>query len=256
MGGLDDDQIAVQPLWWVQQGLYGQMGAGIGRAVHGQQGGHPLLPHVGLLQHGAIQPDFGAHPLGRLGDGRGRGRLPSVTLASAPIDVAPIVRAAFVAGDRWVTQHDEPPASRLLDAARPGEIDPVFGRDREIRQMIDIFARRRKNNPILVGDPGVGKTAMAEGLALRIHEGRVPDDLTRAEIFSLDIGSLLAGTRYRGDFEERLKAVVSELEDHLDDILSINEIHTVIGAGATSGGASASAWCKSSSACSTEIEGV
>ena len=100
-----------------------------------------------------------------------------------------------------------------------------------------MLCRRRKNNPLLVGDPGVGKTAIAEGLACKIVRGEVPEVLAQATIFSLDMGALLAGTRYRGDFEERLKAVVNELEDHPDGVLFIDEIHTVIGAGATSGGA-------------------
>jgi ATP-dependent Clp protease ATP-binding subunit ClpA len=106
-----------------------------------------------------------------------------------------------------------------------------------VRRTIQVLCRRSKNNPIYVGDPGVGKTAIAEGLARKIVEGDVPGVLRGATIYALDMGSLLAGTRYRGDFEERLKAVVKELEKHPDAILFIDEIHTVIGAGATSGGA-------------------
>ncbi|GGL75173.1 ATP-dependent Clp protease ATP-binding subunit ClpA [Wenxinia marina] len=121
--------------------------------------------------------------------------------------------------------------------ARKGDVDPLIGRDNEVERCIQVLCRRRKNNPLLVGDPGVGKTAIAEGLAYKIVEGAVPEVLSEATIFSLDMGALLAGTRYRGDFEERLKAVVSELEDHPDAVLFIDEIHTVIGAGATSGGA-------------------
>jgi len=117
-----------------------------------------------------------------------------------------------------------------------GEIDPLIGREDEVERCIQVLCRRRKNNPLLVGDPGVGKTAIAEGLALKITRGETPEILAKATIFSLDMGALLAGTRYRGDFEERLKAVVKELEDHPDAILFIDEIHTVIGAGATSGG--------------------
>ena len=125
----------------------------------------------------------------------------------------------------------------LNKKALAGKIDPLIGRELEIERTIQILCRRTKNNPLYVGDPGVGKTAIAEGLAKRIVEGDVPEVLTEATIFALDMGALLAGTRYRGDFEERLKAVVSELENHPDAILFIDEIHTVIGAGATSGGA-------------------
>ena len=121
--------------------------------------------------------------------------------------------------------------------AKAGKIDPLIGRDPELRRTIQVLCRRSKNNPIYVGDAGVGKTAIAEGLARKIVEGEVPEVLKGATIYALDMGSLLAGTRYRGDFEERLKAVMKELEKHPDAILFIDEIHTVIGAGATSGGA-------------------
>ena len=114
-----------------------------------------------------------------------------------------------------------------------GKIDPLIGREPEIERTIQILCRRTKNNPLYVGDPGVGKTAIAEGLAKRIVEGDVPEVLARSTIYALDMGALLAGTRYRGDFEERLKAVVSELENQQGAILFIDEIHTVIGAGAT-----------------------
>ncbi|MEL7104520.1 MAG: ATP-dependent Clp protease ATP-binding subunit ClpA [Pseudomonadota bacterium] len=121
--------------------------------------------------------------------------------------------------------------------AKKGDVDPLIGRDHEVERAVQVLCRRRKNNPLLVGDPGVGKTAIAEGLARKIVAAETPDVLQGATIYSLDMGALLAGTRYRGDFEERLKAVVTELEDHPDAILFIDEIHTVIGAGATSGGA-------------------
>ena len=121
--------------------------------------------------------------------------------------------------------------------SQKGDIDPLIGRAEEVERCIQVLCRRRKNNPLLVGDPGVGKTAIAEGLALKITRGETPEILAHSTIFSLDMGALLAGTRYRGDFEERLKAVVKELEEHPDAILFIDEIHTVIGAGATSGGA-------------------
>src|SRR5215207_2291402 len=125
----------------------------------------------------------------------------------------------------------------LNNKAKSGKIDPLIGRESEINRTIQVLCRRSKNNPLYVGDPGVGKTAIAEGLAKRIVEGEVPDVLKNATVFALDMGSLLAGTRYRGDFEERLKAVVTELENQPGSILFIDEIHTVIGAGATSGGA-------------------
>jgi ATP-dependent Clp protease ATP-binding subunit ClpA len=125
----------------------------------------------------------------------------------------------------------------LNKKAKAGKIDPLIGRENEIERTIQVLCRRTKNNPLYVGDPGVGKTAIAEGLARRIVEGDVPDVLKDATIFALDMGALLAGTRYRGDFEERLKAVVKELEEQHHGILFIDEIHTVIGAGATSGGA-------------------
>jgi len=125
----------------------------------------------------------------------------------------------------------------LNQKAKVGKIDPLIGRMNEINRTIQILCRRSKNNPLYVGDPGVGKTAIAEGLAKRIVEGDVPGVLLNATIFALDMGTLLAGTRYRGDFEERLKQVVKELEEYPGAILFIDEIHTVIGAGATSGGA-------------------
>ncbi|HBM67223.1 MAG TPA: ATP-dependent Clp protease ATP-binding subunit ClpA, partial [Rhodobacteraceae bacterium] len=121
--------------------------------------------------------------------------------------------------------------------AGEGDIDPLIGRSHEVERCVQVLCRRRKNNPLLVGDPGVGKTAIAEGLARKVVSGETPQVLANTTIFSLDMGALLAGTRYRGDFEERLKAVVNELERHPDAVLFIDEIHTVIGAGATSGGA-------------------
>ena len=125
----------------------------------------------------------------------------------------------------------------LNEKAKIGKVDPLIGRHAEVDRTIQILCRRSKNNPLYVGDPGVGKTAIAEGLARKIVEGQVPDVLLPAVIYSLDMGALLAGTRYRGDFEERLKNVVNELEKLPHAVLFIDEIHTVIGAGATSGGA-------------------
>src|SRR5436309_3010096 len=125
----------------------------------------------------------------------------------------------------------------LNKKAREGRIDPLIGRDSEINRTIQVLCRRQKNNPLFVGDAGVGKTAIAEGLARRIVHGEVPDVLRNATVFALDMGTLLAGTRYRCDFEERLKQVIKELEAYPGAIMFIDEIHTVIGAGATSGGA-------------------
>ncbi len=151
-------------------------------------------------------------------------------------------------GGTGESEREEKPSRRGQDAlsnycvnlnkkALAGRIDPLIGREIEIERTIQILCRRTKNNPLYVGDPGVGKTAIAEGLAKRIVEGTVPEVLARSTIYALDMGALLAGTRYRGDFEERLKAVVAELENQQGAILFIDEIHTVIGAGATSGGA-------------------
>ncbi len=125
----------------------------------------------------------------------------------------------------------------LNKKARDGRIDPLIGREQEVQRTIQVLCRRQKNNPLLVGDPGVGKTAIAEGLARKIIKNEVPEVLAGATVFALDMGTLLAGTRYRGDFEERLKQVMKEIENHKNAVLFIDEIHTVIGAGATSGGA-------------------
>jgi len=124
----------------------------------------------------------------------------------------------------------------LVALAQTGKIDPVVGRIDEIERVMQTLCRRKKNNPLLVGEPGVGKTAIAEGLALKISEGEVPDVLKGAKVFALDMGALVAGTKYRGDFEKRLKAIISELSAMDDAILFIDEIHTMVGAGATSGG--------------------
>ncbi|MEN8159521.1 MAG: ATP-dependent Clp protease ATP-binding subunit ClpA, partial [Myxococcota bacterium] len=126
-------------------------------------------------------------------------------------------------------------ASNLSELAAAGRLDPLIGRDTEIERAIHVLARRRKNNPIFVGESGVGKTALAEGLAQRIHEGRVPEGLSDAEIHALDIGALLAGTKYRGDFEARFKALVAAVQERPNPILFIDEIHTILGAGSASG---------------------
>ena len=128
-------------------------------------------------------------------------------------------------------------ASNLVARAAAGQIDPLIGRTLEIERMIQVLCRRRKNNPLLVGEPGVGKTALAEGLALRIHQGQVPEVLKDVKMFALDLGALIAGTRYRGDFEERVKQVLDALGRETNAILFIDEIHSLVGAGAASGGA-------------------
>jgi ATP-dependent Clp protease ATP-binding subunit ClpA len=137
-------------------------------------------------------------------------------------------------------QKEESPLSKyavdLLAEAKEGRIDPVIGRDKEIERVMQILCRRKKNNPLLVGEPGVGKTAIAEGLALRIAAGEIPKILEGAKLYSLDMGALLAGTKYRGDFEKRLKGVIDELKSIPNAIVFIDEIHTIVGAGATQGG--------------------
>jgi ATP-dependent Clp protease ATP-binding subunit ClpA len=127
-------------------------------------------------------------------------------------------------------------ATDLVARAAKGEIDPLIGREHELERMVQVLCRRRKNNPLLVGEPGVGKTALAEGLALKIHRGEVPEPLRHSRVFSLDLGALIAGTRYRGDFEERVKQVLERLSKEENAILFIDEIHTLIGAGSASGG--------------------
>ena len=152
------------------------------------------------------------------------------------------------AGARKSSRRPRPSASRkaaaalekyttnLNKAAARGKIDPLIGRKLEVERTIEILCRRRKNNPLYVGEAGVGKTAIAEGLARLIVEGKVPDVLLDCTIYSLDMGALIAGTKYRGDFEKRLKGVIGELKKQPGAILFIDEIHTVIGAGAASGG--------------------
>jgi ATP-dependent Clp protease ATP-binding subunit ClpA len=159
---------------------------------------------------------------------------------SGATDMEEEVQGSQSSGSEGGEQKESALAKYCVDLnakSRKGDVDPLIGRAHEVERCIQVLCRRRKNNPLLVGDPGVGKTAIAEGLAKKIVEGETPEVLANSTIYSLDMGALLAGTRYRGDFEERLKAVVKELEDHPDAILFIDEIHTVIGAGATSGGA-------------------
>src|SRR5262249_27511794 len=128
----------------------------------------------------------------------------------------------------------------LTDVARKGKIDPVVGRDEEIRRVIQVLSRRTKNNPVLIGEPGVGKTAIAEGLAQRIAAGDVPETLKDRRLIALDIGALIAGSKYRGEFEDRLKAVLREVAEAQGQvILFIDELHTIVGAGAAEGAADA-----------------
>ena len=148
-------------------------------------------------------------------------------------------RATEETGEEGAGVADDPLAAYCVDLnakAEAGHIDPLIGRDAEVERAIQILARRRKNNPLFVGDAGVGKTAIVEGIALRIHEKKVPEVLADARIWALDMGGLLAGTKFRGDFEERFKAVINELEQREGSILFIDELHTVMGAGAVSGG--------------------
>lgn len=172
------------------------------------------------------------------------------------LDILEFVSHGMSTGDDWSDLGDHEPSHgdpmgdkpgekkspleeytvNLTDRAAEGLIDPLIGREGELERTVQVLSRRRKNNPIFVGDPGVGKTAMAEGLALMIVEGRVPKDFINAEIYSLDMGSLLAGTKYRGDFEARLKAVLGDLKKRKDAVLFVDEIHTIVGAGSVSGG--------------------
>ena len=187
-----------------------------------------------LNRHGVRRVDVTAY----LSHGKGKAvpgmkkRRPTASAGAG--DEAPATDEETIekGGDDPLAEYTE----ELVARAAAGHIDPLIGRDEEVERIVHILARRRKNNPLLVGDPGVGKTAIVEGLARRIHDGTVPGPLKGNMVYSLDMGALLAGTRYRGDFEERLKAVIGELEDRDDAVLFIDEIHTIVGAGATSGG--------------------
>ncbi|MCK4966390.1 ATP-dependent Clp protease ATP-binding subunit, partial [bacterium] len=128
----------------------------------------------------------------------------------------------------------------LTESAKQGKLDPIIGREKEIERVAQILSRRKKNNPVLIGEPGVGKTAIAEGLAIRIIEKKVPRTLHNKKVVTLDLGAVVAGTKYRGQFEERMKAVLNELEKNLDIILFIDEVHTIVGAGGASGSLDAS----------------
>ena len=171
-------------------------------------------------------------------------RLDVVNFISHGITKAPAQAGSRSEGEQQETEQEGQQGGGALEnytqnlnaQALMGKIDPLIGRDRELERVIQTLCRRRKNNPLLVGEAGVAKTAIAEGLARRIVEGRVPEILSHAQIYALDMGALLAGTKYRGDFEQRLKAVLKQLVDNANAILFIDEIHTLIGAGAASGG--------------------
>jgi ATP-dependent Clp protease ATP-binding subunit ClpA len=173
---------------------------------------------------------------------QGVNKLDILNFLSHGIGKAPagVPRPAFVAPDEEGQEVSGDPlkhfAVNLIERAKKGEIDPLIGRTAELERTIQILCRRRKNNPLFVGEPGVGKTAIAEGLALKIHKNEVPAVLKDAEIYSLDMGAVLAGTKYRGEFEQRLKAVIAALLEKKEAILFIDEIHTIVGAGAVSGG--------------------
>ncbi|MDZ7705994.1 MAG: ATP-dependent Clp protease ATP-binding subunit ClpA [Trueperaceae bacterium] len=185
-----------------------------------------------LEAHGLRKLDVTRY-LAQRGPVRGQGR-DSYTISD---DDARDMIAPFDDDDEGVADSPlDAYCQNLTEGARAGRFDPLIGRDTELARTLQVLARRNKNNPILVGDPGVGKTALVEGLAQRIVSGDVPDALRGAALYALDMGSLLAGTRYRGDFEERIKAVLGALEDEDNALIFIDEIHTIVGAGATSGG--------------------
>jgi len=172
---------------------------------------------------------------------QGVNKLDVLTYLSHGIGKAPagVPKPAFLGGDEEGEVSGDPLkqfAINLIERAKRGEIDPLIGRSLELERTIQILCRRRKNNPLFVGEPGVGKTAIAEGLALKIQKNEVPAVLKDVEVFSLDMGAVLAGTKYRGEFEQRLKAVIAALLEKKEAILFIDEIHTIVGAGAVSGG--------------------
>ena len=209
-------------------------GANVLVAIFGEKDSHAVYY---LHQQGVTRLDvvnYMAHGIKKTGDGDD---------AAAGADESTASEGSEEGGERAERGERAEKASPLeqytnnLNAiAKEGKIDPLIGRDLEVERVIQILCRRRKNNPLLVGEAGVGKTAIAEGLAWRITEGTVPEVLANAEVYALDMGALLAGTKYRGDFEQRLKAVLKALRDKPESILFIDEIHTLIGAGSASGG--------------------
>jgi len=213
-------------------------------AVHVQSSGRKEVTGANVLV--ALFSERDSHAVSFL-ENQGMSRLDAVDYIShGKAKVPGRARARRVSGseeenggEAAVKQGNEALAAYCVDLnqkAREGRVDPLIGREHEVERTIQVLCRRTKNNPLYVGEPGVGKTAIAEGLARKIVEAEVPEVLKEAVIYSLDMGALLAGTRYRGDFEERLKAVLGELKKKPNSVLFIDEIHTIIGAGATSGG--------------------
>jgi ATP-dependent Clp protease ATP-binding subunit ClpA len=200
-------------------------GANVLVAIFGEKDSHAVyfLHEKGVTRLDVV--NFIAHGIAKVGDGDSEGKKDG-----AEIDES--VDAKSGAADSALDTY----ATNLNELAVEGKIDPLIGRDSELERVVQILCRRRKNNPLLVGEAGVGKTAIAEGLARRIVEGEIPEILDQAEVYSLDMGALLAGTKYRGDFEQRLKAVLKQLGRQPNAILFVDEIHTIIGAGAASGG--------------------
>jgi ATP-dependent Clp protease ATP-binding subunit ClpA len=215
-------------------------------AMHVQSSGKEEVKGANVLVAMFAEPDsFAVSALESLGVTRldvvsfishGTSKLLGERAGLEGADVTGDPRKVDAAGDGAMRNPLESFTVLLNKEAAEGRIDPLVGRQREVARIIQILARRKKNNPVLVGDSGVGKTAIVDGLALAIHEGRVPKALAGSQVYSLDMGALLAGTRYRGDFEERLKGVLKALREIEKAILFIDEIHTIVGAGATSGG--------------------
>ncbi|MCB9707038.1 MAG: ATP-dependent Clp protease ATP-binding subunit ClpA [Myxococcales bacterium] len=211
--------------------------------LHVQGAGKPEVTGANLLVALFSEPEsYAVHVLGEHGVTRRDATLyisHGVSKGDEPRPLARRTEGGNPFDDEESDVDDDPLAAYAVDLsakAEAGKIEPLIGRDQEVTRLIQVLCRRRKNNPVLVGEPGVGKTAVVEGLALRIHEGLVPPALAEGHIYALDMGSLLAGTKFRGQFEERLKAVVSAIQEDPNNILFIDEIHTIVGAGATSGG--------------------